>query len=102
MRPSCSRWPQRRRPGDPSRRSSATGLPSPEQDDIRDRNCSDERAEFLAYWAELLLSGCEDLLRSERVSQETVDGMKEELDLVGHDPNAVFFHSFVQARAKVG
>ena len=36
------------------------------------------------------------------VSQETVDGMKEELDLVGHDPNAVFFYSFVQARAKVG
>ncbi len=67
-----------------------------------DNRHGNERAEFLAYWTELLLSGCEDLLRSGRVSQETVDGMKEELDLVGHDPNAVFFYSFVQARAKVG
>jgi len=28
--------------------------------------------------------------------------MKEELREVAHNPNAVFFYSFVQARAKVG
>jgi ubiquinone/menaquinone biosynthesis C-methylase UbiE len=61
-----------------------------------------ERAEFLAYWSELLLSGCEGLMQAGRVSQATVDGMKEELTAVAHDPNAVFFYSFVQARAKTG
>lgn len=61
-----------------------------------------ERAEFLAYWTELLLSGCEGLLRAGRVDPATVEGMKEELARVAHDPNAVFFYSFVQARAKVG
>jgi ubiquinone/menaquinone biosynthesis C-methylase UbiE len=60
-----------------------------------------ERAEFIAYWTELLLSGCEGLLAAGRVSLETVEGMKEELREVAHNPNAVFFYSFVQARAKV-
>jgi hypothetical protein len=30
-----------------------------------------------------------------------VEGMKAELALVAHDPNSVFFYSFVQARAQV-
>lgn len=59
-----------------------------------------ERAEFLAFWSELLLSGCEGLLAAGRVSQQTVDGMKTELRDVAHDPNAVFFYSFVTARAR--
>ncbi|GJM20878.1 MAG: methyltransferase type 11 [Planctomycetota bacterium] len=59
-----------------------------------------ERAEFLAYWSELLLSGAEGLLQAGKVEQSVVDGMKTELDEVGHDPNAVFFYSFVQARAR--
>ncbi len=61
-----------------------------------------ERAEFLAYWTELLLSGCDGLMAAGRVSSETVEGMKEELREVAHNPNAVFFYSFVQARAKTG
>jgi ubiquinone/menaquinone biosynthesis C-methylase UbiE len=59
-----------------------------------------ERAEFLAFWTELLLSGCEGLRAAGRVSQETVDGMKSELSDVAHDANAVFFYSFVTARAR--
>ena len=59
-----------------------------------------ERAEFIKYWTELLLSGCDGLLEAGKVSQATVEGMKRELDHVAHDPNAVFFYSFVQARAK--
>jgi len=59
-----------------------------------------ERAEFLAYWSELLLSGAQGLLQAGKVEQAVVDGMKAELDEVGHDPNAVFFYSFVQARAR--
>jgi ubiquinone/menaquinone biosynthesis C-methylase UbiE len=59
-----------------------------------------ERAEFIKYWTELLLSGCDGLLEAGKVSTATVEGMKRELDQVAHDPNAVFFYSFVQARAK--
>lgn len=58
-----------------------------------------ERAEFLAYWTDLLLSGSKELLSAKRVSKEIVETMKVELDRVGRDPNSVFFYSFIQARA---
>jgi len=60
-----------------------------------------ERAEFLDFWTDLLLSGSEGLREAGKVSPEVVEGMKEELRKVGRDPNAVFFYSFVQARATV-
>ncbi|MCP3917110.1 MAG: methyltransferase domain-containing protein [bacterium] len=60
-----------------------------------------ERAEFLDYWTDLLLSGAAGLLAAERVSAETVEEMKGELANVGRDPDAVFFYSFVQAHARV-
>ncbi|HEU4403771.1 MAG TPA: methyltransferase domain-containing protein [Polyangiaceae bacterium] len=59
-----------------------------------------ERAETVAYWADLLLSGAPGLLETKRVSRETVDGMTAELDRVARDPNSVFFDCFVQARAR--
>jgi ubiquinone/menaquinone biosynthesis C-methylase UbiE len=60
-----------------------------------------ERAEFIAYWTELLLSGASGLQAAGKVSPDVVEGMKEELHEVAHNPNAVFFYSFVQARAQV-
>ncbi|MBM3975790.1 MAG: methyltransferase domain-containing protein [Planctomycetes bacterium] len=66
-----------------------------------DNRCPGERAEFIAYWTELLLSGAPGLEQAGKVSSETVEGMKRELDLVAHNPNAVFFYTFVQARAQV-
>lgn len=66
-----------------------------------DNRSPGERAEFLAYWTDLLLSGAESLVRAGKVSPETVEGMTAELRVVGRDPNAVFFYSFVQARARV-
>jgi ubiquinone/menaquinone biosynthesis C-methylase UbiE len=60
-----------------------------------------ERAEFIAYWTELLLSGAPGLAKAGKVSAATVAGMKRELEEVAHNPNAVFFYSFVQARAQV-
>jgi ubiquinone/menaquinone biosynthesis C-methylase UbiE len=59
-----------------------------------------ERAEFIQYWTELLLSGAPSLLAAEKVSQENVDEMTRELERVAHDPNSVFFYSFIQARAR--
>ena len=66
-----------------------------------DNRTPGERAEFIAFWSELLLSGAPGLLEAGKVSAETVAGMTEELRAVGHDPDAVFFYSFVQARARV-
>ncbi len=66
-----------------------------------DNRAPAERAELFAYWTELLLSGAPALLAANQVSQEIVDGMTRELDLVAHDPNSVFFYSFIQARARV-
>jgi SAM-dependent methyltransferase len=65
-----------------------------------DNRAPGERAEFLAYWTELLLSGAPGLLAAGKVSQEVVDGMTRELEVVARDPNSVFFYSFVQARAR--
>ena len=66
-----------------------------------DNRAPGERAEFLEFWTGLLLSGAPGLLEAGKVSEETVEGMRAELDRVAHDPNAVFFYSFVQARARV-
>ena len=59
-----------------------------------------ERAEFIEYWTELLLSGADGLQAAGKVSPEVVEGMKRELHEVARNPNAVFFYSFVQARAQ--
>ncbi len=66
-----------------------------------DNRTPTERAEFIEFWTELLLSGAPGLCEAGVVTQETVEGMKDELGRVAHDPNAVFFYSFVQARARV-
>lgn len=60
-----------------------------------------ERAEFIAYWTDLLLSGAPGLHQAGKVSAAVVEGMKRELQEVAHSPNAVFFYCFVQARALV-
>lgn len=59
------------------------------------------RKTMIAFWEELLLSAADQLLEAGRVTQEIVDGMRRELNDVQNDPNAVFFYSFVQARATV-
>lgn len=66
-----------------------------------DNRAPGERAEFIAYWTDLLLSGAPALLAANKVSQDIVDGMTKELALVARDPNSVFFYSFIQARARV-
>ncbi|MBX3461739.1 MAG: methyltransferase domain-containing protein [Planctomycetes bacterium] len=60
-----------------------------------------DRTEFLAYWTDLLLSGAPALAQAGKVSPEVVAGMRQELERVARDPDAVFWYSFVQARARV-
>lgn len=67
-----------------------------------DNRAPRERAEFIGFWTDLLLSGSSGLLESSLVSEDTVEGMKAELASVAHDPDAVFLYSFVQAQARVG
>ena len=65
-----------------------------------DNRAPAERAEFIAYWTDLLRSGAPALLAAGKVSQDVVDGMARELEVVARDPNSVFFYSFIQARAR--
>lgn len=66
-----------------------------------DNRLPGERAEILAYWTELLLSGAPALLGAGLVEESLVKSMEEELYRVSRDPNAVFFYAFIQARAWV-
>lgn len=59
------------------------------------------RKTMIAFWAELLLSAADQLLAAGKVTTDTVDGVRREMHQVQSDPNAVFFYSFVQARAMV-
>ncbi len=59
------------------------------------------RKTMIAFWEELLLSAADQLLAAGKVDQATVDGMHREMRQVQNDPDAVFFYSFVQARAVV-
>lgn len=61
-----------------------------------------KRKEIIDFWMELLLSASDQLLEAKYVDQETVDGMKKEMSIVARDPNAVFFFSFIQAKARNG
>jgi len=60
-----------------------------------------ERREVIQFWTELLLSAAHQLTEHDAVTDEIVEGMKSELQTVAHDPNAVFYFEFMQARAIV-
>ncbi len=59
------------------------------------------RKTMIAFWEELLLSAADQLLQAGSVSEDVVTGMRREMNEVQNDPDAVFFYSFVQARATV-
>ncbi len=59
------------------------------------------RKTMIAFWEELLLSAADQLIAAGVVTEDVVDNMRREMRQVQNDPNAVFFYSFVQARAVV-
>jgi ubiquinone/menaquinone biosynthesis C-methylase UbiE len=65
-----------------------------------DNRSPKRRAEFIEYWTELLLSGAPGLLKAGKVTAELIDEMKVELARLKSDPNAVFFYTWIQARAQ--
>lgn len=66
-----------------------------------DNRTPGERTEFLAYWSDLLLSGAPALAKAGKVPTSVIRGMQKELATVARDPDAVFWYSFVQAKARV-
>lgn len=66
-----------------------------------DNRWPEKRKKTIEYWADLLMSASDQLVLENVITQEIVDLAKEELALVANDPNAVFYYSFIQARAKV-
>ena len=59
------------------------------------------RKQMIAFWEELLLSAADQLVAAGKVTPDVVAGVRDEMRQVQNDPNAVFFFSFVQARATV-
>ena len=56
---------------------------------------------MIGFWEELLLSAADNLIEAGAVTPDVVEGMRREMHQVQNDPNAVFFYSFIQARATV-
>jgi ubiquinone/menaquinone biosynthesis C-methylase UbiE len=59
------------------------------------------RKQAIHFWTDLLLSAAEQLVKENYVDEEVVKKAKAELANVANDPNAVFFYSFMQAKAQV-
>ena len=64
-----------------------------------DNRWPEKRKLAIEYWTELLLSGSEALINEKYVDEATVKAATAELHAVSKDPNAVFFYSFIQAKA---
>lgn len=59
------------------------------------------RKQMIEFWEGVLLSAADQLIATGKIDTATVEGMRQELQAVRNDPNAVFFFAFVQARASV-
>lgn len=66
-----------------------------------DNRSPEKRKETIDFWTDLLLSGADQLVKENVVTQKLVDNAYKELKAVANNPDAVFFYSFVQASAKV-
>ncbi len=64
-----------------------------------DNRAPKKRAQFIEDWIGFLLSGAPNLLKAKKVTPKLVKEMKEELTRLKDDPDAVFFNTWVQAKA---
>lgn len=65
-----------------------------------DNRTPDKRTEMIVYWTELLLSGLPNLLEAKHITEELAENVKREMRELAQNPHAVFFYSFIQARAE--
>jgi SAM-dependent methyltransferase len=66
-----------------------------------DRRTPEQRAEFLPYFRDLLLSAAPGLLEAGSITGETTLGMTAELERAAYEDDSVFFYSFIRAIAVV-
>lgn len=64
-----------------------------------DNRQPEKRRKIIEYWAELLMSASDQLVKAGYVTQEVVDAGMLELKKAQKNPNAVFLYSFMQAQA---
>lgn len=64
-----------------------------------DNRAPEKRKMAIEFWSDLLLSASASLLEANYVTQKEIDQCRMELANVAGDPNAVFFYSFIQAKA---
>jgi SAM-dependent methyltransferase len=64
-----------------------------------DNRQPEKRRKIIEYWAELLMSAADQLVKAGYVTQEVVDAGMLELKKAQKNPNAVFLYSFMQAQA---
>ncbi len=65
-----------------------------------DNRSPEQRKETILFWKELMLSGADQLLKENVISEEVIENSKKEFDNVANDSNAVFYYSFMQAEAR--
>lgn len=65
-----------------------------------DNRTPKQRAVFLDFWTNLLLSGADMLIKAGRVTPEIVDEMQAEMAAMKTDPDSVIFYSWILARAE--
>jgi ubiquinone/menaquinone biosynthesis C-methylase UbiE len=58
-----------------------------------------KRASMIRFWTDLLMSGLPQLIEAKYVTEEIAEKVKDEMKIVAKSPSAVFYYSFVQAKA---
>ena len=64
-----------------------------------DKRNPGERARIISFWKDLLFSAAQQLIDAEYVEKSMIEEVRNELNIVEADPNAVFMYSFMQANA---
>lgn len=66
-----------------------------------DNRNPEQRKETIDYWTDLLMSASDQLIKENIIDENLSNEAYKELKSVANNPNAVFFYSFIQAKAKV-
>jgi ubiquinone/menaquinone biosynthesis C-methylase UbiE len=66
-----------------------------------DKRTPEKRKATILYWTDLLMSAKDHLLENKKIDETLVKEMQRELKEIANNPDAVFFYSFIQAKAKV-
>lgn len=66
-----------------------------------DNRNPEKRRETIEFWTNLMMSAAEQLIQEKVIDRELAEAARKELKSVIKNPNAVFFYSFMEARAMV-